>query len=1851
MKKIIYTLAMMLLPLSMFGQSYSSLWKKVSEAQTKDLPKTQIEWLDQIARKAEKEAQYGHLIKAQLMRSAVNTQISPDSADVEIDRLEQKAQAAKDPVLQAVYASVLGKLYQNIGDKEDKSKQWFAKSMANPQLLAQHQDREYEPAMLNGIDSKIFYDDLLHVLGFEAGDFTTLRQYYTEKGNRAAACISACYEIMAKRQSGECECKKSKYLQMVDSLIREYSDLREAGELAIEHYRFMSVSNDATTEDRVNYINYALSRWGSWPRMNVLRNALSELQRPSYNINIGDYMLLPNAERKLRVNSIRNVGELNVSVFRLNVNGNTQLDPNDKDDYAKLQKLIFPGTVQTIQRRYIGQPAWKENSDSITLEGMPVGVYLIEATTDNKDIAPQRNLLRVSDLYVMHEAQPDNSYRFVVVNATTGKPVSGATIELTTNGIYDNEKATVDRLTTNKNGEAYYQWKRTRPYIYVYTDNDHACGKFFVDSYYNYWEYVPQEDRIRVFTDRSIYRPGQQVHVAAIAWHKDNKELKSDAIADEQLTFQLLDANGKEVGTNKVSTDRFGTAAADFTLPQSGLTGRFTAVVKGNRYSNTASFQVEQYKRPTFQVEFEPYKKEYHAGDTVLLKGTAKSYAGVPVQGAKVTYTVQRRQSLWWRWMGTTDNSDVLTDSAVTADDGSFMVSVPMVYPDNQELDRPVLYNMVVNAKVTDLSGETREGAASLPLSNRSSFLTVDLPSKQLRDSLKTFSFTRRNVAGEEIEGIVRYRFDGGAWKIGAANKRLTIEQKFASGKHHLEAICEEDTVEQDVVVFSYADKKPVVETHDWFYVSGDQFPSDGKPIYLQVGTSDEDTHVYYSVYCGNKILEKGSKVLSNEVHTEKLVYKPSYGDGITINMAWVRRGRLYRHIVQLRRPVPDNHLNLAWKTFRDKLTPGQKEEWTLQVFSPDGKPARAQLLATMYDKSLDAIRSHKWYFNNDYRLTLPYTQWGGGSNATVGLYGFQDFKALSERELDFSHWDALMFGFATPYTFYSRSRIMPMSVGSVRVRGNKRMDVTARSMDGSAELSTTKSAASGNVLREVELQAKPMMAKDVAGDADDASSEQGNGDVQVRENLNETAFFYPALTSDAQGNVAIKFTLPESVTTWHFMGLAHDEEINYGQIEADAVAKKVVMVQPNLPRFIRMGDKAQISTRIFNTSERKASGTVRLQLLDPETENVVSEWTKPFAVESSKTENAYFDVDADQLALSSKGNSLFIARVIAEGKGFSDGEQHYLPLLPNREYVTTTVPFTQNGAGTKTIDLSQLFPMNDRNNRLTVEYTNHPAWLMVQALPTIANPYDRNAISLAAAIYANAIGQHLLQSSPKIAQTLKLWQQETGKETSLMSSLQKNEDLKSLVLSETPWVADAEKETSQKQQLVNFLDESTIGYRLSTFMSKLEALQNPDGSFSWWPGMRGSTYMTMAVTKILTRLNAMIGTSGDRKDMLDQAFSYLDRRMAEEVRELKKQEKKGARHLAPSETACNYLYASALAARPQSEDMKYLVALLDKLPTDLTIYGKAGSAVILAQYGKLQHAKEYLQSINEYSVYKEDMGRYYDTKKAYYSWFDYKIPTQVAAIEAMKALNTTDTKTVEEMQRWLLQEKRTTGWDTPLNAVDAVYAFLANNDGRADMSKLATGELSTLRIDGKLLDLPQATAGLGYVKTSVQPSQPKTFTAEKTSDGTSWGAIYAQFWQKSTDVKDASSGLKVTREIISDKNNTDIDKLKVGDKITVRITITADRDYDFVQVQDKRAACLEPAEQLSGYRGGYYCAPQDNVTNYYFDQLAKGKHIVETSYYVDREGDYSTGICTAQCAYSPEFSGREAGKSLHVTR
>lgn len=1870
-KKLLMTVVclMALSNLQMMAQGYTTLWKQVSDAQEKDLPQTELDVLGKIATKATSERAYGQLLKAQLRRAAVQTQIAPDSADVELERVKTsltKAEKDGNRVLAAVWQSVLGRIYKdkangngyrfgaddpNKAEYKLLSADYYRKSMEPVEQLAKQSAKGYEPALVEGADSHIFGGDLLHVLGFEAEEYQLLNDWYQNHENRRAACICAYYQTQKDRFADVNEVRKSKYLQTIDSLIAEYEDLKECGELAIERYNFMDQAEDATAEEKMNYINYALQHWGAWPRMNILRNAQNQLTLPSFSVNIGDGIQLPNTKRRVEVRQLVNCQRLTMTVSRVNIKGDSELNPNNDQDYQKLKKLIVnDGTQQTVTRRYVGQPDYKVLQDSMTIEGLPVGVYLVEFSTERQNMRTERMLLHVSDLYVMHESLPDNRIRLVAVNATTGRPVPGAQIRLTTNTYNRNNGKELNTLTTDGRGEAEFKWNQRQPnQIYVYTDKDDACPEQWFGGRFSFYENKVTQSVYHVLTDRSLYRPGQTVHAAVIAYqnmaHHDTK-----VNSGEKLTLTLRNANYEVVEEKEVRTDDYGKASADFVLPTTGLTGQFSVSAKNIAFY----FSVEEYKRPTFQVEFDEVTEKYQNGDTVTVVGHVKSFAGVPVQGAKVKYNVVRRRALWWWRSGNEADKTMKADTLVTDDEGRFEVKVPMVMPESRNQQTwGRFFNFVVEADATDAAGESHHGETSLPLSDKATAFSVSMPSNIEVDSVSRVTFSYLNNAGKPIPGDVIYRIFKGSkdskelkeTQSTPANEPFDMKvSHLKSGLYTLEGICGEDTVTHEFVVFSLKDKHPATETHAWFYASAKEFPADGRPIYVQMGSSDKDQHIVYTLISGKKVLESGVIDQSNAITTRQFTYKEEYGDGVLFSCAWVREGQLYSHSVQMQKPLPDKRLQLSWKTFRDRLTPGQKEEWTLHVSptpdpSPIGRGVKASVLAVLYDKSLDDIRQHSWPFSLGLWRNLPYTIWQGRQLNDLSLYGELPYKSLTERALQFTHFDDEMFDFSPRVVF-----------NHIRVRGARPM-LMAKS--ASVNTMAVEEMATADALPEAPIGALDVKGNDealvgsIAGLAKGDAGEGGKAaeSTQMRENLNETAFFYPQLVTDEQGDVTMKFTLPESITTWRFMALATDEDVRFGTLESEVVAKKDVMIQPNVPRFMRLGDKGQLAARIFNTGEKTVKGTALIELLDPETEKVVYSQSRPFSVEAGKTASVSFDVDATESKFANL--PLLVCRVSASGNGFSDGEQHYLPILPNRELVINTVPFTQNGPGTKTIDLATIAGKGQTD--LTVEYTNNPAWLMIQTLPTVAKASENNAISQAAAFYANSLAAHLLHQSSRIKTVIDQWKREQGQETSLMSSLEKNQELKTMVLDETPWVADARHESDQKQLLSDYFDENAVSYRLGNNLSQLRKLQNGDGSWSWWPGMPGSLYMTVAVSKMMVRLNSMTGEANDEAaDMLSNAWPFMGRQIIKEVEEMKKLEKKGAKNLRPSETAIDWLYLTTLDGRKLSADVAaaktYLVNRLAKQTKEFTIYGKAVSSVILAKNGYEQKAKEYLQSIREYTVYKEEIGRYFDTRKAYYSWFDYKIPTEVAAIEAISLLQPADTKTVEEMQRWLLQEKRTQNWDTPLNAVDAVYAFMKGNTVVLENQ----GSLAVLKVDGKQLDTSAATAGLGYVKSSQTGSGFKTFTAEKTSQGTSWGAVYTRSFQPLTEISDAQSGLKVKREVIAQDKT--LNTLKVGDRIRVRITIEADRDYDFVQVADKRAACLEPLGQLSGYHWGYYCAPRDNVTNYYFDRMAKGTHIVETEYYVDRTGTYQTGTCTVQCAYSPEYTARAAARQITVS-
>ena len=1486
---------------------------------------------------------------------------------------------------------------------------------------------------------------------------------------------------------------------------------------------------------------------------------------------------------------------------------------------------------------------------TLTIQAPQAGIYFLKAVPDGKKGVSDGTLMNVTALKTIYRPLPDGTLELVVVDAVSGQPVSEAEVTIYTEkgGGYSPQQT----YQADKQGTLKLDFLNSNKYWYnAHTAADNAMPILNLWKNDYYYKESKRKEVLQLFTDRSIYRPGQTVYVSGLAYEMEKDSTR--VLADKKYTVSLYDANNNETGKVEVRTNGFGSFSGQFVLPSPCLTGYFSL-----RAADTSvSFKVEEYKRPTFDVTFEPVKVEYQVGDSIEVVGMAKTFAGAPVQNARVHYNISRSYAWVWRFMGR--GSARWEGEAMTDADGKF--SVPVHFEiDSDRRESPLwYYTYNIQADVTDGAGETQQANLSLPLGSTSMVLNMDnLPDNLVKEKKLEIKLTAMNLSGEPVDTPVTYQVvemeeqKDGQEKEGRkvltgtveANKSFVPEAIYAlpSGNYRLKLSAKdtqgrECTASKNFLLFSLNDKRPPFVITDWFYQDGLEFDA-ASPATVYIGSSEKNVYLLYDVFAGNKRLESKRIELSDSVVSFRFPYKKEYGDGILVSMAFVKDGRLYSHNARIMKPAPEKKLQLKWTTFRDKLRPGQQEEWKLTVLYPDGSPAEAEMLATMYDASLDKIYSaHKLDFGVDFHYVVPLTYWNTSYMRNAYLYVDFPLKRLRAVPLEYSE-----------LIIPSTGRMEAMVVGyggSPRATLAGALKIRGRS---AANAVMNQEAVTDMVLQE-EMGETSAQEKVEMGSSEELAE---TGDRQIRENFAETAFFYPQLRTNEKGEVSISFVLPESLTRWTFMGLAHTRNVDYGKIEATATASKEFMLQPNMPRFVRVGDKANIAASLMNLSDKGVKGTVRMELFNPETEKVFYSQKQKFDVKGGETGHVNFTFEV------SDKYAVMACRMVADGDTFSDGEQRYIPVLTDKQWVTETVPLNVNGEGAHTFSLENLFNKHSKTaseQRLTVEFTAHPAWYAVQALPVVANPQNEDALSWATAYYAHSLAAFIVKENPRIKQVFDSWKAQGGTKETFMSNLQKNQELKNILLAETPWLTEATNEAEQKQRIATLFDLNTMNSQLAVSVEKLGELQNADGAWSWYKGMQGSRYVTTQVMEMLVRLNALTHQDADSRmqPMIQKGFEYLGKQAAEEYKSMKEAEKKGAVGLRPSEQVLRYLYICALDGKaPVDEKVnRYFIDKLSGEGKELTIYGKALGAIILQQAGKVAEARLFMQSLMEYSVVTDEMGRYFDTPKARYSWFSYKIPTEVAAMEAIQRI-TKDTKAIDEMKRWLLKQKQTQTWETPIATADAVYALMAT--GASDLLANTGGVEITL---GKEVIRTPADNAIGYIKKTVSGDvmNIKKVSVDKEGTGMGWGAVYAQYLESMDQIGEQGNGLSVSRQLYKgDEALNESAPLKVGDRITVRLTVKADRDMDFVQIKDDRAACMEPLQAVSGFRWsnglGYYQATKDASTQFFIDQMRKGTYVIEYQVYVNRTGEYQAGIATVQSAYAPEFGGHTRGYRVMV--
>lgn len=1857
--------AFLLLIVSVQAQSYDELWRKAEDFQKKDLPQSVISVADQLMKKAASEKNVPQLMKAFLFRAEWKTALSPDSADVEFSRLKVWEAEEKDVVAKSVLASLCGTYSLQVSSPDVKSAlRYFKASLEEKDRLLRVKTGSYTPMTEEGKWSRLFakdnmYDLLVHqairslladvdtrqdkaVRAEVLTLFDELIAVYTPH-NRSAALLTQLeklpYQLNTLSLDSYYPEHKDSAVYYLNRWIEEY----EGSPACAEAYR--RLAGCYATDEPARQLAVAeegLRRYPDTPFSDGLKKQIERVKAPELSVDFDCY---PGDSAQMRLIH-KNVAGFTCNLYSLKGDAKEfwHLRTTEKELLKKRGKKV-------LSRHFmLTVPADYRQKDTVLNMLMPqAGTYLVELQPDGHKEAAAYRVLYLSALRGVGFVHPDEE--IIIVDRKTGHPVPAAQME-----VYRREAdgfKLLKTLTAGSEGLLKVKPEELKnTYLRFVAAGDHGMNPIpYHSSWWGTREHEPRTlVRTVLYTDRSVYRPGQTVRLAGRIYRQATD--KVSVAPGEERELELRDANGRPVSKQTIRTDDFGTFSADFSLPEEVLSGTFrVTTADGN-----CSFRVEEYKLPTFRVDFQPYSHSYLPGDTVSLTAEAMGFNGVPLRLCEVNYRVVRSTGLWNRM--SREGEIIASGKTETDANGKFTVSAPLVkYPERADLWRSY-YTYKVIADVTGENGETQTGMLCLPVGETS--LTVHimgLTSRVVREKQEKIQFIVQNLNNETVKVPVAYSIytvDENGKPIEKVLSETTASTeaflpsgllRLPSGAYRLEAVVTDEQgreckSHEEFVLFSLQDRKPPVRTEDWFYQDGSEW-KDGTVPAVYIGSSERQVHCFYRVVAGGKVIESKTVYLDDEILKLEYPYRDAYGKGISISYTFVRNGNVHGRTVTLTQPEPDKRLSLKWESFRNHLQPGGKEEWRLLVTSPDGHKADASLLATLYDASLDQLYPHEWRFRlffdryvarNYFVDYSPYPY--------MSLYcrfpRLQDYQGVSA-------WSDMYTRLYVPSLFTGNR----WYGGGIMARANTMMKAAATDAP-LAESKVLDSVEESGTVTEVVFEEE--VIADAPGNPENAL--QASGRPSVRSNFAETAFFYPALRTDSNGVAVLSFTVPESLTEWKLMVMAHTKDMDYGLLTDKAVTQKELMIRPNLPRFVRKGDQTVLAAVVQNLSMSQLEGKAVLELADARSGKTVLRKRADFSVAGGANQAVDFAFEVPE------AYDLLVCKVTAVTETLSDGEQHYLPVLSDREWVTETVPLQVEAGRTGQVDVRRLFNSGNGSaghKRLTVELTAQPEWYALQALPVLGEPTYDDAVSWGTAFYANALARKVMNDYPQLKQILESWKLDA---VAQQSPLEKNEELKALLLQETPWVNDAAHESERRRQLALLADDNTMQYRQQRALKKLRELQLADGSWGWYSGMSGNRYITSQLAVLMARMQAM-GISMAAQgagDIYRKALTYLKEEVRRDYERLLERKEKGEKNLKLwNEPILDYMYMASLDQTAMSlldQSLKdELVKALAAQPAACSIREKAVIARVLHAFGLKDEAELWLQSVKEYMVSAPGMGSYFDTPKARYSWRSYRIPTHVAAMEAIRAIHP-DTALLDQMKRWLLKQKQVQCWETPVATADAVFAFIGT--GTAASSKKATLHMTWGK--ERLTASTEGNAGAtGYVKQvyEVKKTPAAVLKVENRGETMGWGAVYAQYTEASRKLQAyQTEGLSISRELLA-ADGTEATGWKVGDRLTVRLTIRADRDMDFVQVTDRRAACMEPKGALSGYEWqkgtGYYRVHRDASTQFFIDKLTKGVHVIEYQVYADRAGTYQYGTAVVQSAYSPEFSARTEGAVISV--
>ena len=1660
-------------------------------------------------------------------------------------------------------------------------------------------------------------------------------------------------------------------------------------------------------EEALSWIEKVKNAYPKSKFLENIKNQENQIKQPYVTIKFEPSTM---ANRPIHlVSEYKNINQFSLNIYEV------------KRDYQGFMKFVYNSWQHENYTNLKKSLVRKENFDlpkttdykthetSLEIKPLPSGIYVGEYIVEGK--VQDKFYFIAANSRIIYQNKSDRKSlenQLKLVNRYSGKILPKENLEF-----YEFlQRQNLEKSSGNTDEKAVFNIPKSENQDYYRTilvrqpkTNDFNLIQAYGNQYGEDFRGKDVE-QAQVFLDREIYRPGQIIYFKVIATAFNATKNTENVSSKVKLNVVLKDVNGEEISKQMLTTNDFGSVNGSFTLPQGKLNGQFSIIVdsddvKNLDFSGEKYFRVEEYKRPKFEVTFEPLKDEYKYGQTIELQGKAMMFSGVPLSNSTVNYEIKKQNIRWryfWWYPRGNDNENSILGEAITNEKGEFTIKLDL--KKDETLEGIQIDNYEINASVTDINGETQSANTNLNVSSVSHYIALfevkndyftdenvkaKVETKNYNDQNLKKNYTARLSKLTSPERIFRTNFENEIQNLPVLSKsdfvqkfpfdyfdksekenkieKIAFEKnqesltnlelgKLSAGKYKLELFNIEgkDTIKTEKV-FEVFDKAQLLDNQKTFLkilpAKAEYNRTEKAKFYVYSAVPDALVNVYVQNGDGKTQFEQ-LPIKKGFLVYETALPKDESIDQLNVQFQLVAFNDVQTETENVKITSNKKPLKIELVTFRDKLQPNSKEKWTIKLSGEDKEKVTAEVLANMYDKSLDqfAVNSYSW--QSLYQKPFWFTDYNIKEGLSLKYYN-KRLKYFNNERVKKPQFDWFDRGIVY-LSGKANGLIMAESsapAANMKIRG---MD----SMKGEAVTDSVKT-------KDIEEVVALGYAK---------KKDKNLENIKVRQNLNETAFFYPNLMTDKDGNVSFEFTSPEALTQWKLMFLAHTKDARSATLEKTVVTQKEFSVTPNYPRFLREGDELIFKSKLSNLTTSQLNGVAQLQILDAFTNEDISSKFDLKDIQKSFVLNANGNTTVQWKVKAPNGVSSIIIKNVAKAGQFSDGEQKAIAVLPNRMLVTDAVSVFVKEGQTKTFVLENLKNNTSKtatNVSNTLELTTNPIWEVIFALPSLKNETNLSADVVFNKWFADVLASEIFKANPKMKTVFDEYQAKGL----LNSNIEKNQELKQLLLEETPWVLDAKNETEQMQKLARLFDANNMRNSINDDWSELKKLQNPDGGFSWYAGYPSSYYNSLYILKNLGRINEWLKgnladyQSSEQKEMVSQLVKYVDSEVSRyfDVNAVAER----SRSNVWSNYVLDYLdtrhyWEKEFPLKSDGKKMKDLVISKAKTAkiTDFTFFGFHRAALLFDAYNLKDISKKLLTYLKETSVQSETQGVYWKQNLNDWGWYSSKTVNHAGALEAFNKL-TTDQNFVEEMKIWLITQKEVSNWDTSRSTAEVIYTIL--NSGKSWTS--AESDKATIIWGGKDLVNPD-TKATGYVKSAVNSDKIDknlaSVTITKPGAGIVQGGLFWQYYEDLDKIKSSENYISITKELykkVKTVNGEELQKitenapLKIGDKVTVRMILNTDRNMEFIHLKDMRAAGFEPVDVLSGYQWknnlGYYQVTKDASTNFYIEFMPKGKYVFEYDYICNAAGTFSNGITTMQNYYAPQMNAHTQGTKVSI--